>query len=188
MDWTGPGGRNAEDFFQTLLVPGCVFRNFTNDGISIAPNIGASSVAVTVTDTALEQNGNDGFDFIGLSYASSSISGTLTRVEATGNGNTGVDTVGHNTFAVVNLVANEVVSSFNGTGFANRYTFGLSLFRSAATGNGTGVASVNGYVPYMHQDSLIVGNANNFSGFSPNAGANGLYGASRPALRVGRAP
>jgi len=164
----------------TLNVRNSVIRNFTNVGLSFAPNSSTLS-QLFVSNTLVSDNGNDGI--IIFSVGSGTTSGVLDHVEIENNlDGIAVATNGH----VVNMTISNSVSANNGfagvdaqssaallsvmlqnTTVANNAVYGLQangsgatilVTRSTITGNATGWTAQSSGVVLSYGDNNIDGN------------------------------
>jgi hypothetical protein len=161
-----------------LDVTNCIFRNFSDNGVRLAPTgamsfsisktiagnnaadgvyiapVGAGSASGAIVN--LEANGN-GYIGIGLDgqFLTSSVASSVTIVAsvASGNGNTGISVQGGAMSAVVRDTA---ASANSFAGFVTTLGGGLWLSHVVATGNAQGVSS--GGTVHTYGDNSIVGN------------------------------
>ena len=185
LDGTG-GGVDGIVFTtgQSLIIAGCVIRDFTSDAIHFNP--GASST-LRISDTLLDNNGDAGIYLV--QTGSSTVTVAVDRVQASNNHN-GLVLQGSNqsTAMLSAVIADSVAANNVNDGFAavaeggaTGGTTGVLVVRSVAANNGgAGVESQGNTATLWVSQSAVTGNVNgwvtNFSGTLLSYGDNKIVG------------
>jgi hypothetical protein len=151
---------------KSLTIENCVIRNLLNDGITFRATSSSDPVSsnLAVSNTFVADNAGAGI----LVWPNGSVSVTafFNRVETHYNGTSGISVDASQILGggfdgyVVDSIANH-----NGTGFLLTSFGSLSVLRSAATGNGTGVG-VSGTHLWLAQSMVTA----NYTGLSATNG------------------
>jgi hypothetical protein len=142
---------------QALNIQKSAVRNFTNSGVSFAPNAGTSSLVVS--DTAFTNNGRNGI--LVAPSGSGAVKGALTRVVAAANGlatnGVGIFAYGAGSTGAVNLTLTDTVANNNSYG-AGAVAAAVMIRNSTVSNNGVGIQADQGAVVRVGQ-STVTGNA-----------------------------
>jgi hypothetical protein len=146
----------------SLTVENCVIRHMTGDGIHFISTTATS--ALTVSNSLVADNGNDGIGFFPIGSGTA----VFNRVEVNNNGDIGIHVDGQlspgtNTIkaTVFESVAagNVIAGFFNFTQSGNALT-SLMIFHSVAANNGFGVEAQGTGATVRLANSTVTGNTN----------------------------
>jgi len=147
-----------------LTITNCVFRNHTGNGISIFTSTDSN---VAVSNTLVADNGQDGIMI--APGGSPHVQATLSRIEAYRNSGNGVVVDGAFSAGTIDVTVADSVAGGNGkVGFfsvasANQSVASMTVVRSVASNNGTGVAATGAHAELRLGASTLSGNAQSWT-------------------------
>jgi Right handed beta helix region len=148
----------------SLIIVGCVVRNFTNEGIYFSP--GASST-LRISDTLLDNNTDAGIYLV--QNGAGAVAAAFERVEASNNHN-GIVIQGANVAApmlnvtiVDSVAANNANAGIGAVAATSTAPVTLMVLRSAAADNNVGILAQGSNAVLLVGQSAVTGNANGWA-------------------------
>jgi hypothetical protein len=146
---------------KSLIIAGCVFRNFTSEGIAFFPS---ASSTLRISDTLLDNNADAGIYLV--QSGSGTVAAAFERVEAANNHN-GMVIQGSSVSApMLNAtIADSVVANNANGGIASVTATGsapvtVMVLRSVVANNTFGMAAQNANDTILVGQTAVTGNAN----------------------------
>jgi len=176
LDGTGVGGVGIRfTNGQSLTVQDCVVRNMASTGLQFDSNA-TTLQTLAVSNSHFYDNGSSGIR-VGTS-GSGPVLASIDRTGLFGNAIAGLDVNGSSgTGTLTVAVTDSVAANNNESGFrvasSNNSVSSLSLTRSQALSNGTGVEAQGIHATLSLAQSMVTGNG---SGFATGSGVIETYG------------
>jgi hypothetical protein len=162
---------------DSLIVAGCVARNFTKDGIFFVPDTAST---LRISDTLLDNNADAGIYLV--QNGAGAVAAAFERVEASNNHN-GIVIQGANVAApMLNATIVDSVAANNANGGIIAVTeistapVTLMVLRSAAADNNVGIGAQGSNATLLVGQSAVTGNAN---GWEISGGTVQSYGDNK---------
>jgi hypothetical protein len=150
---------------KSLTIENCVVRNVLANGISFYP---ATSSSLVVSHTFVSDVGARGIDVGPVFNANGSWKVAINRSEVHNTGDIGMFAHGTGSIGTIDMtISDSVASGSQSEGMRANSLAGasttLTIVRSVAIGNDTGVSAANGNATVRVSQSTIAGNANGWS-------------------------
>jgi len=145
----------------SLTVQSCVVRGFTKDGIHFVTDSSSSTSHLSVSNTFIGDNGEDGI-LVSWLAADTNITAVFDRVGLYANANAGIRVQDPGSFnGTINATVVDSVAAKSLYGFRNSSLMPITLMvvRSVAANNGTGVSATGSAATVRVGQSVVTGNA-----------------------------
>jgi len=154
---------------KSLTVDNCVIRHVTSEGLAFSPN---ATSDLAVSNTLASDNGDTGI--LVFPTGSGTVTANFNRVKANNNSFHGIAVDGDNSTGTINATVSDSVVTHNGLrGFLAGSTAGqalvtLTVFRSVAANNETGLMATGAGAILRASESIVTGS--NFGWLATNSG------------------